>query len=93
MANPALEALRHRWERFSQPGQAQLRIHQPGQPSRLLPLHPGAYRIGRANDCQNCIDPQAVRRRHALLARRGQHSLLRDQHTPCLLTTSDAAAP
>jgi membrane peptidoglycan carboxypeptidase len=81
MANPALEALRHRWERFSQPGQAQLRIHQPGQPSRLLPLHPGAYRIGRDNDCQICIDHQAVSRRHALLERRGQHWLLSDQNS------------
>lgn len=81
MANPALEALRRRWQRFSQPGQAQLRIHQPGQASRLLPLHPGAYSIGRDSDCQISIDHQAVSRRHALLERRGHHWLLTDQNS------------
>ena len=81
MANPALEALRRRWQRFSQPGQAQLRIHQPGQASRLLPLHPGAYGIGRDSDCQICIDHQAVSRRHALLERCGPHWLLSDQNS------------
>lgn len=81
MANPALEGLRRRWERLSQPGQAQLRIHQPGQASRLLPLHPGAYRIGRDSDCQICIDHQAVSRRHALLERHGPHWLLSDENS------------
>ena len=81
MANPALEALRRRWQRFSQPGQAQLRIHLPGQASRLLPLHPGAYSIGRDSDCQISIDHQAVSRRHALLERRGPHWLLSDQNS------------
>ncbi|MCP9941338.1 transglycosylase domain-containing protein [Cyanobium sp. ATX 6E8] len=81
MANPALEALRRRWQRFSQPGQAQLRIHQPGQASRLLPLHPGAYGIGRDSDCQISIDHQAVSRRHALLERCGPHWLLSDQNS------------
>jgi len=81
MANPALEALRRRWQRFSQPGQAQLRIHLPGQASRLLPLHPGAYSIGRDSDCQICIDHQAVSRRHGLLERRGPHWLLSDQNS------------
>ena len=81
MAKPALEGLRRRWQRFSQPGQAQLRVHQPGQPSRLVPLHPGAYAIGRDSDCQICIDHQAVSRRHALLERRGPHWLLSDQHS------------
>jgi membrane peptidoglycan carboxypeptidase len=81
MANPALESLRRRWQRLSQPGQAQLRIHLPGQASRLLPLHPGAYSIGRDSDCQICIDHQAVSRRHALLERRGPHWLLSDQNS------------
>ena len=81
MVNPVLEALRRRWQRFSQPGQAQLRLHQPGQPSRLLPLHPGTYGIGRDSDCQVCIDHQAVSRRHALLEQRGQHWLLSDQNS------------
>ena len=71
MVNPRLEAIRRRWQRFNQAGQAQLRIHLPGQPSRLLALHDGAYSIGRDRDCQICIDHQAVSRRHGLLERRG----------------------
>ncbi|MDA1245843.1 MAG: transglycosylase domain-containing protein [Cyanobacteria bacterium] len=78
MANPALEALSRRWQRFSQPGQAQLQIHIAGKASRLLPLHPGTYRIGRDNDCQISIDHQAVSRQHALLEQRGSHWLLSD---------------
>ena len=35
MANASLEGLRRRWQRFCQPGTAQLRIHLPGQPTRL----------------------------------------------------------
>lgn len=81
MVNPAFEALRRRWQRFRQPGQAQLRLHQPGQPSRLLPLHPGAYRIGRDSACQICIDHPAVSRGHALLEQRGPHWLLSDQNS------------
>jgi len=81
MVNPSLDAIRRRWQRFSQPGQAQLRIHLPGQPSRLLPLHDGAYSIGRESDCQICIDHQAVSRRHALLERRGPHWLITDQNS------------
>jgi penicillin-binding protein 1A len=81
MANPALEAVRRRWQRFSQPGQAQLRVHQPGHPSKLLALQDGAYRIGRDSDCQICIDHQAVSRRHALLERHGPHWLLSDDNS------------
>jgi membrane peptidoglycan carboxypeptidase len=81
MVNPRLEAIRRRWQRFSQAGQAQLRIHLPGQPSRLLALHDGAYSIGRDRDCQICIDHQAVSRRHGLLERRGPHWLLTDQNS------------
>ncbi|MEX0587860.1 MAG: transglycosylase domain-containing protein, partial [Cyanobium sp.] len=81
MTIPGAEILRRRWQRLSQPGQAQLRIHQPGQPSRLFALHAGAYTIGRDGDCQICIDHQAVSRRHALLERRGSHWLLSDQHS------------
>ena len=79
MADPRVEAIRHRWRRFSQPAQAQLSIHLPGQPPRLLALHDGVYSIGRDSDCQICIDHQAVSRRHALLERRGGHWLLVDQ--------------
>ena len=78
MAKKAFEALGRRWQRFSQPGQAQLQLHLPGQASRLLPLHPGTYRIGRDNDCQICVDHPAVSRQHALLERRGSHWLLSD---------------
>jgi membrane peptidoglycan carboxypeptidase len=81
MVNPRLEAIRRRWQRFSQAGQAQLRIHLPGQSSRLLALHDGAYSIGRDRDCQICIDHQAVSRRHGLLERRGPHWLLTDQNS------------
>ena len=62
MANASLEGLRRRWQRFSQPATAQLRIHLPGQPTRLLALHAGAYRIGRDSDCQICVEHQAVSR-------------------------------
>ena len=78
MAKQAFEALGRRWQRFSQPGQAQLQVHLPGQASRLVPLHPGIYRIGRDKDCQICVDHPAVSRQHALLERRGSHWLLID---------------
>lgn len=78
MTKQALEALGRRWQRFSQPGQAQLQVHLPGHGSRLVPLHPGTYRIGRGNDCQICVDHPAVSRQHALLERRGSHWLLSD---------------
>ena len=81
MANASLEGLRRRWQRFSQPATAQLRIHLPGQPTRLLALHAGAYRIGRDSDCQICVDHQAVSRHHALLERRGPHWLLSDENS------------
>jgi membrane peptidoglycan carboxypeptidase len=81
MANPSVDAIRRRWQRFTQAGQTQLQIHLPGQPPRLLTLHDGAYSIGRTSDCQICIDHQAVSRRHALLERRGSHWLLSDQNS------------
>ena len=81
MANASLEGLRRRWQRFSQPAMAQLSIHLPGQPTRLLALHAGAYRIGRDSDCQICVEHQAVSRHHALLERRGPHWLLSDENS------------
>ena len=78
MVKQAFEALGRRWQRFCQPGQAQLQLHLPGQASRLVPLLPGTYRIGRDNDCQICVDHPAVSRQHALLERRGSHWLLSD---------------
>jgi peptidoglycan glycosyltransferase len=65
--DPWRQRLRRLWRDFSEPGQAQLLLHQPGQPSRSIALHGGVYRLGRQADCEIPIDHQAVSRQHALL--------------------------
>jgi len=79
MASAALEALGRRWRRLIQPAQMQVLVHLPGQPPRVVPLHGGAYQIGRDSDCQIKIDHSAVSRHHALLEQRGPNWLLTDQ--------------
>ncbi len=79
MASAALEALGRRWRRLIQPAQVQVLVHLPGQPPRVVPLHGGAYQIGRDSDCQIKIDHNAVSRHHALLEQRGHNWLLSDQ--------------
>ena len=79
MASAALEALGRRWRRLIQPAQVQVLVHLPGQPPRVVPLHGGAYQIGRDSDCQIKIDHSAVSRHHALLEQRGHNWLLSDQ--------------
>jgi membrane peptidoglycan carboxypeptidase len=79
MAPAALELLRQRWRRWRQPGQAQLLLHLPGQGSRSVAIHSGAYRIGREGDVQIPINHPAVSRQHALLERRATGWLLSDR--------------
>ena len=74
--DPWRQRLRRLWRDFTEPGQGQLLLHQPGQPSRSIALHGGVYRLGRQVDCEIPIDHQAVSRQHALLEQLGQHWLL-----------------
>ena len=79
MANAAFETLQRRWRRLIQPPQVQVLLHLPGQPPKVVPLHSGAYQIGRDSDCQIKIDHSAVSRHHALLEQRGHQWLISDQ--------------
>lgn len=82
MSIPALEPWRQRvlqlWRELNTPGEALVFVHVPGEPPRRIPLHGGAYRIGRESDCQIRVDHQAVSRQHALLEQHGQAWLLGD---------------
>jgi membrane peptidoglycan carboxypeptidase len=61
--------------------EARLLVHLPGEGSRRLELHPGAYRVGRDSDCEICVPHPAVSRQHGLLEQRGRHWLLVDQNS------------
>ena len=82
MSIPALEPWRQRvlqlWRELNTPGEAVVLVHVPGEQPRRIPLHRGAYRIGRESDCQIKVDHQAVSRQHALLEQHGQAWLLSD---------------
>jgi membrane peptidoglycan carboxypeptidase len=61
--------------------EARLLVHLPGEGSRRLELHPGAYRVGRDSDCEIRVPHPAVSRQHGLLEQRGRHWLLVDQNS------------
>jgi membrane peptidoglycan carboxypeptidase len=61
--------------------EARLLVHLPGEGSRRLELHPGAYRVGRDSDCEIRVPHPAVSRQHGLLEQRGSHWLLVDQNS------------
>jgi membrane peptidoglycan carboxypeptidase len=75
---PWRRRLERLWQDLSTPGQAQLLVHVPGEAVKRIPLHGGAYRIGRGSDCQIAVDHQAVSRQHALLEQHGQAWQLSD---------------
>jgi penicillin-binding protein 1A len=58
--------------------EARLLLHLPGEESRRVELHSGAYRLGRDSDCEICVPHPTVSRRHGLLEQRGRHWLLVD---------------
>ncbi len=68
----------HLWQELNTPGEALVLVHVPGEAPRRMPLHGGAYRVGRENDCQIPVEHQAVSRQHALLEQHGQAWLLSD---------------
>ena len=83
MRIPVLEPWRrrllHLWQELSTPGEAQVVVHVPAEAPRRVPLHGGAYRVGRDSDCQIAFEHQAVSRDHALLERQGHAWLLSDR--------------
>ncbi len=83
MRIPVLEPWRRRllqlWQELSTPGEAQVVVDVPGTAPRRVPLHGGAYRVGRGSDCQIALEHQAVSRDHALLEQRGHAWLLGDR--------------
>jgi membrane peptidoglycan carboxypeptidase len=58
--------------------EARLLVHLPGEGSRRVELHSGAYRLGRDSDCEICLPHPTVSRQHGLLEQRGRHWLLVD---------------
>jgi membrane peptidoglycan carboxypeptidase len=61
--------------------EARLLVHLPGEGSRQVELHSGAYRLGRDGDCEICVPHPTVSRQHGLLEQRGRHWLLVDQNS------------
>jgi membrane peptidoglycan carboxypeptidase len=59
--------------------EALLLVHLPGEGSRRVELHSGAYRLGRDSACEICLPHPAVSRQHGLLEQRGRHWLLLDR--------------
>jgi len=59
--------------------EALLLVHLPGEGSRRVELHSGAYRLGRDSDCEICVPHPTVSRQHGLLEQRGRHWLLVDR--------------
>ncbi|MFO7630146.1 MAG: transglycosylase domain-containing protein [Prochlorococcaceae cyanobacterium] len=78
MALATPERLRRQLQRWQEPRQALLLVHQSGLPRRSVPLHGQAYRIGRDPALEVPIEHAAVSRQHALLEQRGGAWLLRD---------------
>jgi penicillin-binding protein 1A len=58
--------------------EAFLLLHLPGEHSRRVELHSGAYRLGRDSECEICVPHPTVSRQHGLLEQRGPHWLLMD---------------
>jgi penicillin-binding protein 1A len=61
--------------------EARLLVHLPGEGSRRVELHSGAYRLGRDSDSEICVPHPTVSRQHGLLEQRGRHWLLVDHNS------------